>query len=82
MLGKPDSPPKIAIDFTPLYRQQTVFIPVLNRRTDTHAHKPFSCGSRHPLARQLEQAIHTVTAQQGSNSRGLLKSHYCTSLVK
>lgn len=52
------------------------------KQTHTHTHTPFNSGSRHPLARQQGQPIHTVTTQQGSNSRGPLKSHYCTSLVK
>lgn len=92
MHNKLHSPLRSTTTSSPLYRQQTVSRVQksthihTNRHLHTHthtlAHKPFNSGSRHLLARHQGQPIHTVTTQQGSNSRAPLKSHYCTSLFK
>lgn len=71
---------QLPITRTPLHRVKAA--PSIDKRTHTLAHKPFNSGSRHLLARHQRQPIHTVSTQQGSNSGGPLKSHYCTSLFK
>lgn len=73
---------------SPLDRQQKLSTPVveywrvLSRHIHLHINHWTDSGSRHLLAWHQGQPIHTVTTQQGSNSRGPLKSHYCTSLFK